>query len=296
MSMYNEQWVGMKRDDFVTSLRELLPSASELALPHWISFAEECVDSDQYVNFEPEPDREAAVEKWLESLYAAFYFAKKKFGEELAVRVCDVSPITCLYPYELEAAAEHLRKGGVPEDMPGLINDGLLDGPLPFFHSLAEVERDRQAEEQRRRIPMNFFAQELKKIVEPIHPGATYSGRACYIKLGETNRAKLEFVTHGTADHYEALRVTVLNRLDGPVDKHTMLFRELIDVKGARDECFRRDIPYAWTYNGQTEWYAYQPTASDYRTMGTAVDEYLEVFQELGQHQGDAPAMGQRMS
>lgn len=143
---------------------------------------------------------------------------------------------------------------------------------------------------------MNFFAQELKKIVDPSHPDATYSGRACYLRLGDTNRAKLEFVTQGTSDRYEALRVTVLNRQDGPLDQNTMLFRELIDVQDTRDDCFRRDIPYAWTYNGKTEWYAYQPTAADYRTMGAAVDEYLEVFQELEHRQSNGPSMGHQMS
>lgn len=142
---------------------------------------------------------------------------------------------------------------------------------------------------------MNFFAQELKKIAGPSHPGATYAGRACYVPLGDANRAKLEFVTQGTADRYEALRITILNRQDGLVDQNTMLFRELIDVKGARDDCFRRDIPYAWTYNGATGWYAYRPTADDYETMGAAVDEYLELFQELGQRQGGGPSMGQQM-
>ena len=292
-----EQWAGIKREDFLSALRGLLPGAGAETMSRWISFAEECVDNGQYVNFVPEPDREAAVEKWLESIYAAFYLTAKEYGQELTARVCEASAITCLYPYELEAAAAHLQGGGSPEDLPRLINEGLLDGPLPFFHSLAEVARDRQAEElSKRRIPMNFFAQELKKIAGPTHPGATYAGRACYVRLGDTNRAKLEFVTQGKADHYEALRITVLNRQDGMVDQNTMLFRELIDVKGARDECYRRDIPYAWTYNGTTEWYAYQPTSADYRTMGAAVDEYLEVFQALEQRQGGSPSMGQQMS
>lgn len=144
---------------------------------------------------------------------------------------------------------------------------------------------------------MNFFTKELKKFVGPSHPGATYSGRACYIRLDESNRAKLEFVTHGLADHYEALRITILNRQDGMVDQNTMLFRELIDVKGARDKCFHREIPYVWTpLHDETEWYSYQPTAADYRTIGTAVDEYLEVFQELGQQQSNTPSRGQQMS
>lgn len=134
---------------------------------------------------------------------------------------------------------------------------------------------------------MSFFTQELKKIVGPSHPDAIYAGRACYIPLDDIHRVKLEFVTQGKTDHYEALRITMLNRHDGPVDQNIMLFRELIIVRG--DESFRRDIPYAWTYNGKTEWYAYQPTAGDYQTMGKAVDEYLKVFQELEQRLGIAP-------
>lgn len=146
---------------------------------------------------------------------------------------------------------------------------------------------------------MNFFEQELRKIVGTTHPDATYSGRVCYLKLGNINRAKLEFVTHGTADRYEALQVTVMNRTDGPVDRHTMLFRELIDVKEARDSCFLRDIPYAWTYYGQTEWYAYQPTAADYKTLSAAVEEYLDVFQQPEQQmtspKESGPTMGMGM-
>lgn len=291
-----KHWAGMKRKDFLSALQELLPGAESETLPRWIIFAEECVDREQYVDFTAEPDRDAAVEKWLESLYVSFYFTAKEYGQELTARVCEASAITCLYPYELEAAAAHLFRGGSPDDLPRLIDEGLLECPPPFFHSLEEVEQDRQNEEQNRRTTMNFFAQELKKIVGPSHPGATYSGRACYLKLGDANRAKLEFVTQGTMDHYEALRVTVLNRHDGMVDQNTMLFRELIDVQGMRDDCFRRGIPYAWTYNGRTEWYAYQPTAADYRTIGAAVDEYLEVFQELGQRQDDGPSMGQQMT
>lgn len=291
-----KHWAGMKRKDFLSALRELLPKTGSEALPRWVRFAEECVDSGQYVDFTPEPDREAAVEKWLESLYASFYFTAKEYGQELTAHVCKASDITCLYPYELEAAAAHLFRGGSPEELRRLIGEGLLEGPPPFFHSMEEVEKDRKIARQNKKPAMNFFTQELKKIVSPGHPGATYAGRACYLKLGDTNRAKLEFVTQGTADCYEALRVTVLNRQDGLVDQNTMLFRELIDVQGIRDDCFRRNIPYVWTDNGRTEWYAYQPTAADYRTMGAAVDEYLEVFQELEHRQSDGPSLGQQMS
>ena len=59
---------------------------------------------------------------------------------------------------------------------------------------------------------MTFYEKELRKIVEPNCPDATYVGRACYVRLNEMNRAKIQFITGGIASHYEALRVTILNK------------------------------------------------------------------------------------
>ena len=47
---------------------------------------------------------------------------------------------------------------------------------------------------------MTFFERELRKIVQPIYPDAVFVGRACYVRLSEMNRAKLQFVTCGMAD------------------------------------------------------------------------------------------------
>jgi len=44
-------------------------------------------------------------------------------------------------------------------------------------------------------------------------------------------------------------------------------------------------IPYIWTYGERTEWYAYQPTKADYKTLSDSVDNYLEVFREPAQEQ-----------
>ena len=52
---------------------------------------------------------------------------------------------------------------------------------------------------------MNFFEQELHKIVAPKYPDATYVGRACYVRLDELNRAKIQFVTGIVANQYHAL-------------------------------------------------------------------------------------------
>ena len=44
---------------------------------------------------------------------------------------------------------------------------------------------------------MTFYEQELRKIVGERYPDATYVGRACYVRLDEMNRAKIQFVTTG---------------------------------------------------------------------------------------------------
>ena len=49
---------------------------------------------------------------------------------------------------------------------------------------------------------MTFYEQELRKIVGERYPDATYVGRACYVRLDEMNRAKIQFVTTGIANQY----------------------------------------------------------------------------------------------
>ena len=54
---------------------------------------------------------------------------------------------------------------------------------------------------------MNFFERELREIVSSQYPDAVCVGWACYVRLNEMNRAKLQFTTCGTADRYEALQI-----------------------------------------------------------------------------------------
>lgn len=52
---------------------------------------------------------------------------------------------------------------------------------------------------------MTFYEQELRKIVGERYPDATYVGRACYVRLSDMNRAKIQFVTGIVANQYNAL-------------------------------------------------------------------------------------------
>ena len=53
---------------------------------------------------------------------------------------------------------------------------------------------------------MTFYEQELRKIVGERYPDATYVGRACYVRLSDMNRAKIQFVTGIVANQYNALQ------------------------------------------------------------------------------------------
>lgn len=128
---------------------------------------------------------------------------------------------------------------------------------------------------------MTFFEQELRKIVGNAYPNTTFVGRACYVRLNNVNRAKIQFVTCGTADHYEALQMTILNRSDGQIDSLRLRFKDVLGMKRISNPNFPNGIsPHAWTYNGKTEWYAYHPNSQDYQKLTDAVSDYLEVFQE----------------
>ncbi len=130
---------------------------------------------------------------------------------------------------------------------------------------------------------MTFFERELRKIVEPIDPNASYVGRACYVRLDDKNRAKIQFVTCGTAEHYQALQLTILNRNDGQIDTLRVRFADIWGKGQIKNLSIEQDGPYAWTYNGKTTWYAYQPTDRDYDKLTDAVCTYLEVFCEQTQ-------------
>ena len=69
---------------------------------------------------------------------------------------------------------------------------------------------------------MNFFEQELRRFTGKTTAfkscKALYAGRACFIPLSGSRRARLEFVTSGVADQYDALQVTILSTADGKID------------------------------------------------------------------------------
>lgn len=59
---------------------------------------------------------------------------------------------------------------------------------------------------------MNFYESELKKVMEKsaILREQKYVGRACFGTVGKDIRARIEFVTTGTADQYEGIKTSII--------------------------------------------------------------------------------------
>ncbi|NBH20376.1 hypothetical protein D3Z55_24080 [Clostridiaceae bacterium] len=129
---------------------------------------------------------------------------------------------------------------------------------------------------------MTFFEKEMRKLFQHglSFQETIFAGRACYGKLDEDIRVRMEFATEGVADHYSALKVTLLNRKEGPNDSLVLRFSEVLGRKQTTNPNFREGMfPHIWKDGNDFAWYVYQPTAADYKTLADAVGSYTSMFQ-----------------
>lgn len=80
---------------------------------------------------------------------------------------------------------------------------------------------------------MNDFEKELRKLFADgqIISEPKFVGHSCTGKLDADLRVRVQFVTSGFADHYDAISVTVLNRTDGVVDRLRIRLRDVLGQK-----------------------------------------------------------------
>lgn len=140
---------------------------------------------------------------------------------------------------------------------------------------------------------MNFFEQELRKIVEPICPDATYVGRFCFVPLGENNRAKISFATTRISNHYDTLQMKIINKGDGEIDTSRV---SLLDVFGEIDSGNpSAKYPHIWEDGRECSWYGFRPTQEHYAALTKTVGDYVELFQEQTVEQGMTMQQGMTM-
>ena len=88
---------------------------------------------------------------------------------------------------------------------------------------------------------MTFYEQELRKLFADgtVIGSPKFTGRACLGTLGKDLRVRVQFVTSGHADHYDAISITVLvNPQQKPRRHMTYQFRlYIIEVVEDTDAC-----------------------------------------------------------
>ena len=128
----------------------------------------------------------------------------------------------------------------------------------------------------------NIFESELRKLFEDgkLIETPQFVGRECVGSLGGELRVRAQIIHTCVSGNYDALKLTVLNRTEGPVDTITLDF---LDVWGRKpvpnNPNFSNGVaPHIWEDGGKREWYAYTPNASDYRKLRGAAKAYLDTF------------------
>ena len=108
----------------------------------------------------------------------------------------------------------------------------------------------------------DIYEQELRKLFADgmVIGSPKFTGRACLGTLGKDLRVRVQFVTSGYADHYDAISVTVLNRTDGVVDKLRLRLKDILGIKQVPgNPNFRNGVsPHIWEDGGKAEWYAFR--------------------------------------
>ena len=128
----------------------------------------------------------------------------------------------------------------------------------------------------------NFFEQELRKLFADgtIIRDPVFVGRACLGSLDRNRQVRAEFVTLGHADHYAALRLTLLDNNQGVVDKLILRFKDIWGKKKIPNNPYLRDgvAPHIWVDGDRIDWYAYHPSQEDYQQLRQIASDYVETF------------------
>lgn len=125
---------------------------------------------------------------------------------------------------------------------------------------------------------MNFFEAQLKWMLgnRSEFENAKYVGRACYVPLSNGTNIRAEFVTQGTYQKYEALKLSAINKADGQIDSVLLKFEDFCASRpGSTAGTY---TPHIWTYNNKSEWYGSPPKYSEKESIADAACDYVRMY------------------
>ncbi len=124
---------------------------------------------------------------------------------------------------------------------------------------------------------MNFYEQEMRRMFQgkPLLQDAKYTGKTMLAKLDSDLRVKLQFVYTHIVDHYDAVRATVINRIDGTVDNQTFKFADIIGKVPFHGD---KIDPYIWQYHDDIDWYGFKISGQQRTAIADTVVSYLSMY------------------
>jgi len=120
---------------------------------------------------------------------------------------------------------------------------------------------------------MNYFEKQMRVLFgeSELFSEAMFCGKMMIGRIDQDVRIKLEFISTHIAKQYNAIKVTVLNRSEGEIDKTIFSFRDIIGAKNGCD-------PYIWDEENCRGWYGFKPTSNEYALISDTIHDYVAMF------------------
>ncbi len=124
---------------------------------------------------------------------------------------------------------------------------------------------------------MNFYEQEMRQMFQgkPLLQDAKFTGRTMLAKLDDDLRVKLQFIATHISGQYNAILATVINRIDGEVDRQTFKFSDIIGM--VQRQNLSPIAPHMWEYDGKASWYT-PVNDLDKAAIAETVTNYLSMY------------------
>ena len=107
-----------------------------------------------------------------------------------------------------------------------------------------------------------------------------YTGKTMLSRFDENLLVKVSFVSTKISQHYDALRVKILNRTEGEVDSETFRFEDIIGKLRMRNGELTE--PHIWD-SGEVEWYGGSPSVTQHAMISNEVQGSVQMYQSQDQ-------------
>lgn len=128
---------GMEYRTFAEALEDIRPYSGEAAAV-WFEWAKELEGDDKA----GEPERPGrTAEEFLDEFMRRFRAIRERYGDRVAGKMISLAEHnSCIFPWEMKRAAEHLVAGGSIQDIPLMSMEGILEEYTDGGHREAPVQ------------------------------------------------------------------------------------------------------------------------------------------------------------